>query len=54
MKRTRIEEMAKLIKAWLIRRKIKKDKRAQWLRIADLQLKHMRLCLSAGQEANVK
>lgn len=45
--------MSKLFKAWLIRRKYRKSKRAQIMRIADLKYKHMRLCL-AGQEENGK
>jgi hypothetical protein len=49
----RISEMSKLIKAWLVRRKYRKSKRALIMRIADMKSKHMRLCL-AGQEANGK
>lgn len=49
----KINTMAKLIKAWLLRRRLRHSKRASILRIAELQTKHMRLSL-AGQGRNVE
>lgn len=43
--------MRKLIKAWLLRRKFQKSKRAMIMRLAERKVNHMRLCI-AGQERN--